>query len=179
MSEQLSFDSVAPTTSLDSLEPILHVSVIRSARRKKSSQARLLGNELEVRIPAWVSLAQEQEIVADFRSKFERSFRRDRIDLDKRTADLASRHDLPRPTSVRWASNQGHRWGSCTPSDGTIRISDRLSPFPSWVIDYVIVHELAHLTEANHSDRFWAIVGRYPLAERARGYLIAKGHDGC
>jgi predicted metal-dependent hydrolase len=70
-----------------------------------------------------------------------------------------------------------HRWGSCTPDAGTIRISDRLARFPDWVIDYVIVHELAHLAVADHSTEFWQLVHRYPKAERATGYLIAKSGD--
>ena len=69
------------------------------------------------------------------------------------------------------------RWGSCTPATGEIRIATAVRGFPPWVLDYVIVHELAHLEEANHSPRFWKLVGRYPRAERARGYLIAKSGD--
>lgn len=155
------------------------VEVIRSAKRKKSSQARLRGGVLEVRIPSWFSDRQERETVDHFVEKFERSQTSKLIDLDARAEHLANDLDLPHPVSIAWVSNQRDRWGSCTPSHRTIRLSDRLAAFPSWVIDYVIVHELAHLIEPNHSERFWAIVARYPLAERARGYLIAKGHDGC
>ena len=69
-------------------------------------------------------------------------------------------------------SNQGSRWGSCTPVDGTIRLSDRLVTTPGWVIDYVLVHELAHLIEIGHGPRFHRLVDAYPKAERARGYLL-------
>lgn len=78
-------------------------------------------------------------------------------------------------TSIRYVTNQNGRYGSCTPSRGTIRISHRLADMPLWVLDYVLVHELAHLLEPNHSRRFWRLVNRYKLTERARGYLIAKG----
>jgi predicted metal-dependent hydrolase len=42
---------------------------------------------------------------------------------------------------------------------------------PAWVVDYVLLHELAHLLEAGHNRRFWQWVDRYPRAERAKGYL--------
>ena len=66
------------------------------------------------------------------------------------------------PTSVRWSTNQGRRWGSCTPSDGTIRISDRVRGMPRWVLDYVLLHELAHLLHAGHGPDFWAELDAYP-----------------
>jgi predicted metal-dependent hydrolase len=69
------------------------------------------------------------------------------------------------------------RWGSCTKATSSIRISTRLGPFPDWVLDYVIVHELAHLVHLDHSPAFWELVHRYPRAERATGYLIAKSGD--
>lgn len=63
------------------------------------------------------------------------------------------------------------RWASCTPADGTIRISDRLRDVPAWVLDYVLVHELAHLLVPGHGADFWALVRGYPKMERAIGYL--------
>jgi predicted metal-dependent hydrolase len=159
-------------------DPLLEVQVIRSAKRKKSSQARLRGEVLEVRIPSWFSEHQEHETVAHFVGRFERSRSASTIDLTDRARHLAATLDLPEAKQIRWVSNQRDRWGSCTPAHGTIRLSDRLAAFPPWVVDYVIVHELTHLLEPHHGERFWEIVGRYELAERARGYLMAKGHDG-
>ena len=72
-----------------------------------------------------------------------------------------------------WSGRQTRRWGSCSPADATIRISDRLAELPLWVLDYVIVHELAHLAEANHGPGFHALVARYPRSERAVGFLEA------
>ena len=63
------------------------------------------------------------------------------------------------------------RWASCTPADASIRVSERLREVPPWVLDYVLVHELAHLKVAAHNAEFWALVRRYPKTERAMGYL--------
>jgi len=76
-----------------------------------------------------------------------------------------------------WTDNQRKQWGSCDTITHAIRISTRLAAYPPWVLDYVIVHELAHLVVADHSPAFAAIVDRYPRAERARGYLLAKQDD--
>ena len=75
------------------------------------------------------------------------------------------------PSSVRWVGNQAARWGSCTPGDRTIRLSSRLKGMPSWVVDYVLLHELTHLLEPGHTPRFWELLGAFPRTERARGYL--------
>ncbi len=79
--------------------------------------------------------------------------------------------------SIRYVHNQRDRYGSCTPEDATIRISHRVAEYPTWVREYVVMHELAHLAEPTHSARFWVLVSRFPLAERARGFLTAKGWD--
>ncbi len=154
--------------------PAMEVEVIRSGRRRKTAQAVLHGARLEVRIPASCSKKQERVFVEHFVEKFERSRRAALVDLNDRACELADRYGLPRPSSIRWVSNQKSQWGSCTPSEGTIRLSDRMAGFPRWVIDYVIVHELAHLVEADHGPAFWKLVEAYPKTERARGYLLAK-----
>ena len=82
---------------------------------------------------------------------------------------------MPIPQSIRWVDNQHTRWGSCTPDSATIRISSRVAGFPTWVLDSIIIHELAHLVEPGHSKAFQALTNRYPLAERAKGFLIAVG----
>ncbi|WP_292038291.1 M48 family metallopeptidase [Massilia sp. UBA6681] len=65
-------------------------------------------------------------------------------------------------------SSAGTRWGSCT-IEGNIRLNWRLVHYPASLVDYVVVHELAHLREMNHSPRFWATVGEvYPDYDGAR-----------
>ena len=145
----------------------------RSPKRRKTAQARLVGSTVEIRIPARCSGKEEAELVDHFRAKFERSRAGAALELGERASELARKYGLPEPTSIRWVSNQRFRWGSCTPADGSIRLSDRMTDFPQWVIDYVIVHELAHLVVENHSKAFWALVNAYPKTERARGYLLA------
>src|SRR4051812_44270869 len=75
------------------------------------------------------------------------------------------------PASVRWVDNQNSLWGSCTPADRSIRLSRRLVEMPDYVVDYVLLHELAHLLVPGHGPEFWALLAAYPRLERARGYL--------
>ena len=117
--------------------------------------------------------AQEREYVESLVAKLVRQHTAEAVDLPARACELARRYDLPEPTSIRFVGNQASRWGSCTPSTGEIRITDRIAKFPHWVIDAVVVHELAHLVEPNHSKRFHALANRYPRQERAHGFLLA------
>ncbi len=151
--------------------------MVRSPRRRKTVQAREVGGKLRVSIPAAMTAAEEARWVDQMERRFTRRTASREVDVEARARSLAQAHDLPPPEAVRWVENQQARWGSCTPGDGTIRVTHRLAQFPTWVLDYVLVHELAHLAEPNHSPAFWALVGRYHLAERARGYLIAKGGE--
>lgn len=150
---------------------------MRSPRRRKTVQARLIGGVLKICIPSWMTEAEERRWVETMTQRFERRTATDRIDLSARAGRLAALYGLEAPASIRWVDNQESRWGSCTPRDQTIRLSSRLGREPDWVIDYVIVHELAHLTVAGHGPAFWALVGRYPLTERARGFLMARTMD--
>lgn len=68
-----------------------------------------------------------------------------------------------------------YRWGSCTIHDN-VSFNWRLIKAPTFVIDYVIVHELAHLIEANHTPRFWNVVKTHvPKMEKARAWLNDNG----
>jgi predicted metal-dependent hydrolase len=136
------------------------------------------GERVVVLIPAQFSGAEEREWVDKMVARLAARESRGHTDdaLYERAQALAERYlpEYPRaamPNTVRWVRNQNGRWGSCTPADRSIRISDRIQTFPDWVIDYVVLHELAHLVVANHNSQFWALVARYPRAERARGYL--------
>jgi hypothetical protein len=82
-----------------------------------------------------------------------------------------------RIAAVEYVTNQNKRFGSCSTRTRQIRLSHRLAAAPGWVRDYVLVHELAHLVHPNHGKRFWALVNKYPLSERARGYLMAVGME--
>jgi predicted metal-dependent hydrolase len=138
------------------------------------------GDTVVVLLPARMTRAEEQHWVAEMLARLQRSETRRRSParasdaaLLTRCRQLASRHLRGKadPTSVRWVAPMRTRWASCTPADGTIRVSDRLRDVPSWVLDYVLVHELAHLLVPGHGADFWALVRGYPRTERAIGYL--------
>lgn len=155
------------------------VEVRRSQRRRRTVSAYRDGERVVVLIPAQFSRAEEREWVDRMLERLaarDRRVRRTDADLALRAERLALRYlpDHPTagcPASIRWVSNQNGRWGSCTPADRTIRISQRVREMPDWVVDYVLLHELAHLIVPSHGSAFWALVCRYPKAERARGYL--------
>lgn len=94
-------------------------------------------------------------------------------DLTARAERLRRRHlpEAPAPVSVRWVTNQNTRWGSCTPADGTIRLSHRMQQMPGHVIDAVLVHELAHLLVPGHGPRFDELVSRFDRMAEAMGFL--------
>ena len=164
----------------DKLPP---VEIIRSPNRTKTASARMVGGKLVVRVPADSTPEEERRLVETLMprvlSKVSQASGK-LPDLKRRAADLNRRYfgGKLKLREIKWVANQQKRYGSCTPSTGTIRISTRVASMPAWVLDYVLVHELAHLVERNHSPAFWRLVARYPLTELARGYLIAVGLEG-
>jgi predicted metal-dependent hydrolase len=155
------------------------VEVRRSQRRRRTVSAYRDGERVVVLIPDQFSRAEESEwvdrMLARLAAREGRLARSDTELLGRATRllelHLAEYGAAAVPASVRWVTNQNGRWGSCTPADRTIRLSHRLQEMPEWVLDYVLLHELVHLIVPSHNAEFWALVGRYPRTERARGYL--------
>jgi predicted metal-dependent hydrolase len=155
----------------------MEIELVRGTRRRKHVEAVLVGDRLRVSFPRWMSIAEAEKVAAELAERMKRRVDSSSIDIAARARRLAKEYGLPRARQVRWVDNQRQRWGSCTPEDLTIRVSSRLAAFPAWVLDYVLVHELAHLVVPNHGPAHDELVARYPLAERATGFLIAKDLD--
>lgn len=155
------------------------VEIIRSAKRRKTVQARIEGDTIVVRVPAHLTQREEDEAVAEVVRKVSKKTHSAVIgdeDLLTRAEELNRRllAGKARIGSVRWVSNQNSRWGSCTTATGDIRISDRLKLVPDYVLDSVIVHELVHtFITSGHSPEFYEWANRAPQNERAQGYLEA------
>lgn len=152
------------------------VEVRRSARRTRTVSAYRQDGKLVVLMPASFTKAEERLWIAKMAAKVDRNAGRTRgsdEQLMSRARELSRLYldGAAVPSSLRWVDNMNTRWASCSTGTCEIRVSDRLQSMPEWVLDYVLVHELAHLIEASHSDRFWRLVDRYPKAERAKGYL--------
>lgn len=158
------------------------VEVRRSPRRRKTISAQIVGDALVISLPERLSKADEEEWVTKMAARMSERKKRDRLNSDDllagRARELAGRYFAGvEVRDIAWIPTQQSRWGYCSPGDSSIRLSLALADYPAWVRDYVIVHELAHLIVPDHSDRFWKLVTRYPLTERARGFLIAKGME--
>lgn len=154
--------------------PWERVEVVRSKRRRRTVASEVRDGALVLWVPWWMPEADVDGWIATMGRRHLRRRSVERHDLEARARRLARTHGLPVPASIAWSDRMQRRWGSCSPAERTIRISSTLAGFPDWVLDYVIVHELAHLVVAGHDDEFWELVARYPRSERAIGYLMAK-----
>lgn len=152
------------------------VEVRRSTRRRRTVSAYREGGRTIVMIPARMSPDEERRWVGVMLDKLAAQESKRMLgdgELADRAAQLSERYleGRARPASVRWVTNQNTRWGSCTPAEGSIRLSHRLRGMPEYVVDYVLLHELAHLLVPGHGRRFWQLLDAYPRTERARGFL--------
>ncbi|MFC2037198.1 M48 family metallopeptidase [Chloroflexota bacterium] len=172
MNKQILFD--------DGDDPIT-VEVVRDGRLRTRIHWEWHGDHVRIRAPRRVPQRQLDETVAEIVEKVKRRRARvrSRADADLETlARRINRHHFGGEISwhsIRWVSNMRRRLGSCTvggPTDGDIRISDRIKDWPKWVVEYIVAHELTHRKYPNHSKEFWAYVSRYPKAERARGFIL-------
>jgi hypothetical protein len=170
----------APSESPSAPTGELPIELVRSARRRRTYKWSLVDGKVRLEVPSGLRPSEERRILAQVaetaRERLKRAERATDGELLARARALARRH-LPEVTpfvrSVAWSDRQGHRWGSCSTDTGAIRLSSRLHGFPEYVLDAVLVHELAHLIEPNHTPRFRALANAYPQAERARGFLEA------
>jgi Protein of unknown function DUF45 len=156
------------------------VEVRVSARRKKTSEAKWVGGRIVVTLPAHLDVALRQKTIDWLvnrlitRSRFETPL--DDHALLARAVALSERYLVGvRPVSVRWVTNQTARWGSCSYYSGHIRVSHRLRAVPGWVLDSVLVHEVAHLTHPDHSRAFHRLAGAYPRHDEAGTFLAGYG----
>ena len=156
------------------------VEVRVSARRKKTSEAKWVGGRIVVSVPAHLSLESRQKtvdwLVERLLTRHDHHSRLGDDQLLARAIELSDRYLVgARPASVRWVTNQTARWGSCSYYSGDIRVSHRLRAVPGWVLDSVLVHEVAHLTHPDHSPAFHRLAGAYPRHDEAGTFLAGYG----
>jgi predicted metal-dependent hydrolase len=157
------------------------VEIRTSKRRRKTIAAHWEGDTVVVVVPQRLSRADRQTYADDLVAKLVASRARTRPTdeaLLARATALSARYldGKAVPAAVTWSSRQGSRWGSCSAGDATIRLSDRLKGLPGWVIDAVLVHELAHLLRADHGPEFNALVDRYPRTADSALFLAGYAH---
>lgn len=150
--------------------------VIRSTRRKRSISALRQNGVIEIHIPDRMNRKDELAIIPEMIEivlRREAKLRSSDEVLGVMATDLLQRY-LPdfheRPSAIAWRSMR-ERWGSCTTSDGTIRISLRLNGAPDYVVGCVLFHELIHLRVPGHGAAFQRYLERYPHKERAEAFL--------
>ena len=136
--------------------------------------ASIVDGRVVVRMPTYMTKAQEDEYVAALVARLERQRTSEAVDLPARAAHagpaLRPAEAVVDPLRLQPVTALGlvH---AVHGRDPPVRPHRRL---PQWVLDAVIVHELAHLVHLGHTPEFWALAHRYPKTERAYGYLIAK-----
>ncbi len=164
-----------PTEVREALETGL-IRVRRSARRRKTIAVSREGESWLLAVPQRYDPVRNARSIGELIGRVQRrSARAPRSDeaLMSRATALNERYfdDGVEPVSVRWVGNQSTRFASATSAERSIRVSDRMREVPEWVLDALLVHELAHLRRPDHSAEFRALTARYPHTERAEAFL--------
>lgn len=161
----------------------MEAQVIRSKRRRRTVSARLIKDTLLVHAPAALSPERLETIIANFKIKFEKKKIKDDLERNEPLKDIADRLNKKyfagalKIHSIAYSTNHNSKFGCCLYKTGDIRISHAVGLMPKWVRDYVLIHEMAHLIEPNHSKAFWDLLSRYQFCERAKGYLMAASRE--
>jgi hypothetical protein len=162
-------------------EGIRRIKVIRSARRKRTSGARLYGGTMYVYVPKRMGAEELRRTLKTFTDRFEKIMLRRKLNSGKSLRQVAEELNARyfggslKIDSIQYVTNQTSKFGCCNCGTREIRISHAVAAMPDWVRDYVVMHEICHLLEPGHDARFWDLVRRYPLSERAKGFLMARG----
>jgi predicted metal-dependent hydrolase len=157
----------------------MEIKIVRSRRRRRTVSARVVDDVLLVRAPMSISGEHLEKAIASLKSKFERKKIKQELDKSQDLVQIAAKlneryfGNQLKINSVEYVTGQNSRFGCCNYRSANIRISHRIGAMPAWVRNYVLIHEMAHLIEPNHSKAFWDIVSRYRLTERARGFIMA------
>ena len=160
---------------MDQERPQPPVEVRTSTRRRKTATAFWEGDQVVVVLPSWMPHSQRGDMVDALVRRVlaqQPNLRASDDELRLRAERLSRRYlNGVTPNTIRWVGNQLRRWGSCSGHSREIRISDRLRVVPDWVLDAVVVHELAHLEEQSHSAAFHRLADRYPRMKEADLFL--------
>ena len=167
------------------LDQYPNIEIRRSARRKRTVAAQREGDKTIILAPQKISEKDLESIVRNLVARLDKRqlLQRSDAELERRAHELAETYlgtSLANlridGVSLRWVTNQNTRWGSCTPMQGTIRISHRLQGVPDYVLDAVVLHELVHLIEPAHNENFYNFMKRYADLERANAFLEGYLH---
>jgi len=151
---------------------------LRVTRKKvKNINVRLVGNELRVSAPPWVSRSDLDEAIVALARRMVRRKRAREVNGSHDALELACNvarrfPNRPEIVAARFSTQQNARWGSYSTRTRTIRLNAALRQMPAWVLEAVVAHELAHIDHPDHSAAFWDLLHRVcPETDRARAFL--------
>jgi len=154
------------------------IRLITSSRRKKTVSAGHRDGMIQLSVPANLP---DEYIVTSARSLVAKIKQRQQLTQRSQTDEALHQRALHlarvwlggqvEPNSVVWSEHQTTRWGSCTPTTKSLRISTMLKGMPQWVIDGVLIHELAHLKYSGHGHDFQQFAAQYPKMSEADAFL--------